>query len=66
MLTMVLQQVCLPVEGAALVLSVDRLVDMFRTAANITGDAVATLIVASSEGELDHLTYNSFLETELD
>lgn len=52
MLTMVLQQVGLPLEGAALVLSVDRIVDMFRTATNITGDAVCTVIVANSEKEI--------------
>ncbi len=60
MLTMVLQQVGLPVEGLALVLSVDRIVDMFRTATNITGDAVCTIIVANSEGELDETTYNGY------
>lgn len=59
MLTMVLQQVGLPVEGAALVLSVDRIVDMFRTSANITGDAVASVIVAKSENELNLEIYNS-------
>ncbi|MGK7930059.1 MAG: dicarboxylate/amino acid:cation symporter [Microcystaceae cyanobacterium] len=59
MLTMVLQQVGLPVEGAALVLSVDRVVDMFRTATNITGDAVASVIVAKSENELDLSVYNN-------
>lgn len=58
MLTMVLQQVGLPVEGAALVLSVDRIVDMFRTSANITGDAVASVIVSNSEKELNLRMYN--------
>lgn len=57
MLTMVLQQVGLPIEGAALVLSVDRIVDMFRTTANVTGDAVGTVIVANSEKELDREIY---------
>ncbi|SHK46255.1 Na+/H+-dicarboxylate symporter [Hathewaya proteolytica DSM 3090] len=54
MLTMVLQQVGLPLEGAALVLSVDRIVDMFRTTTNITGDAVCTVIVAKSENEIKY------------
>ncbi|TVQ42966.1 MAG: dicarboxylate/amino acid:cation symporter [Gloeocapsa sp. DLM2.Bin57] len=58
MLTMVLQQVGLPIEGAALVLSVDRIVDMFRTSANITGDAVASVVVAKSENELNQDMYN--------
>ena len=36
----------------ALVMGIDRFVDMFRTTVNITGDAVCTLIVARTEGEL--------------
>ena len=57
MLTMVVQQVGLPIEGIALVLSVDRIIDMFRTATNITGDAVCTMIIANSEGELNRDIY---------
>lgn len=57
MLSMVLQQVGLPVEGIALVLSVDRIVDMFRTTVNITGDAVGTIVVANSEKELEVDTF---------
>lgn len=53
MLTMVLGQVGLPVEGIALIIGVDRLMDMIRTSVNITGDAVVTTIVASSEGKID-------------
>ena len=53
MLAMVLQQVGLPVEGIALIIGVDRLLDMMRTAVNITGDAAATCIIARSEGSLD-------------
>ncbi|MGL4904463.1 MAG: dicarboxylate/amino acid:cation symporter [Cetobacterium sp.] len=52
MLGMVLQQVGLPLEGMALVMGIDRFVDMFRTVMNITGDAVCTLIIARTEGEL--------------
>ncbi|MEA4825336.1 MAG: dicarboxylate/amino acid:cation symporter [Clostridium sp.] len=59
MLSMVLQQVGLPLEGIALVLSVDRLVDMFRTVVNITGDAAATIIMANSENELNLEVYNN-------
>lgn len=58
MLTMVLGQVGLPVEGIALILGVDRLMDMIRTAVNITGDAVVTSIVAKSEGKVDLAVYN--------
>jgi Na+/H+-dicarboxylate symporter len=53
MLAMVLQQVNLPVEGIALIIGVDRLLDMMRTAVNVTGDCMVSCIVAKSEGELD-------------
>ncbi|MGY4689103.1 dicarboxylate/amino acid:cation symporter [Salibacterium sp. K-3] len=49
MLSMVLQQVGLPVEGIALVLGVDRLLDMLRTSLNITGDAACAYIIDRSE-----------------
>ncbi|MBT1063525.1 dicarboxylate/amino acid:cation symporter [Bowmanella sp. Y26] len=58
MLAMVLQQVGLPVEGIALIIGVDRLLDMTRTAVNVTGDCTVACIVAKSEGELDLDTYN--------
>ena len=53
MLSMVFVQVGLPVEGIGLILGVDRLLDMTRTAVNVTGDAVVTCVVAKSEDELD-------------
>ena len=53
MLTMVLGQVGLPIEGIAIIIGVDRLMDMIRTAVNITGDAVVSSVVAKSEGKLD-------------
>ncbi|WP_207208109.1 dicarboxylate/amino acid:cation symporter [Salipiger sp. IMCC34102] len=53
MLTMVLGQVGLPIEGIAIILGVDRLMDMIRTAVNITGDAIVTSIVAKGEGKID-------------
>ncbi len=53
MLTTVLTQVGLPVEGIGLILGVDRLLDMVRTAVNVTGDGTVTCIVARSEGEFD-------------
>ena len=49
MLSMVLTSVGLPVEAIALVLGVDRLLDMTRTVVNITGDAACAVIVAKSE-----------------
>ena len=59
MLAMVLQQVGLPVEGIALIIGVDRLLDMTRTAVNITGDAMVSCIVAKSEGEFNADIYNN-------
>jgi Na+/H+-dicarboxylate symporter len=57
MLAMVLEQVNLPVEGIALIIGVDRLLDMTRTAVNVTGDCMVSCIVAKSEGELDDKVY---------
>ncbi|BET27569.1 Na+/H+-dicarboxylate symporter [Limnobacter thiooxidans] len=58
MLSMVFAQVGLPLEGIGLILGVDRLLDMLRTAVNVSGDAVVSLIVAKSEGKLDEAVYN--------
>ena len=58
MLAMVLNQVGLPLEGIALIMGVDRLLDMIRTAVNITGDSAVTVIVAKSEGALDEARFN--------
>lgn len=49
MLAMVLTTVDLPVEGIALIIGIDRLLDMARTAVNITGDAACAVIVAETE-----------------
>lgn len=51
-LAMVLDQLGLPLDGIALILGVDRILDMLRTATNITGDASAAVIVAAAEGQL--------------
>ena len=53
-LALVLQQVGLPVEGIALIIGVDRLLDMLRTSVNVGGDATVASIVAKSEGKLDY------------
>ena len=58
MLGLVLQSAGLPISGIALVLGVDRIVDMFRTVVNITGDAVTAVLVGSSEKELDRNILN--------
>ena len=58
MLAMVFNQVGLPVEAIALIMGVDRLLDMMRTAVNVTGDATITTIVARSENTLSLDTFN--------
>ncbi|WMP16324.1 dicarboxylate/amino acid:cation symporter [Thiothrix lacustris] len=58
MLSMVFVQVGLPVEGIGLILGVDRLLDMIRTAVNVSGDSVVSVIVAKSEGKLNETIYN--------
>ncbi|MCP5227221.1 dicarboxylate/amino acid:cation symporter [Accumulibacter sp.] len=58
MLSMVFAQVGLPIEGIGLILGVDRLLDMIRTAVNVSGDAVVSAIVAKSEGQLNLEVYN--------
>ncbi len=58
MLSMVFAQVGLPIEGIGLILGVDRLLDMIRTAVNVSGDAVVSAIVAKSEGKMDLAVYN--------
>jgi Na+/H+-dicarboxylate symporter len=58
-LTMVLQQVGLPVEGISLIIGIDRLLDMTRTAVNISGDCMVATVVANSQNELNHDIYNS-------
>ena len=57
MLSMVFTQVGLPIEGIGLILGVDRLMDMIRTAVNVSGDAVVSVIVAKSEDSLDVVLY---------
>jgi Na+/H+-dicarboxylate symporter len=66
MLTLVFEQVGLPVEGIGLVLGVDRLLDMVRTAVNITGDAAVTTIVAKSEGKFDQQIFDDELAGTID
>ncbi|MBC7125515.1 MAG: dicarboxylate/amino acid:cation symporter, partial [Bacteroidales bacterium] len=52
MLIIVLNSVGLPVEGLALILAIDRPLDMLRTTLNVTGDAMIATIIAKSEGKL--------------
>jgi len=55
----VLKSVGLPAEGIALILGVDRVLDMTRTAVNVCGDATVTCIVAKSENEFDQEIFDN-------
>lgn len=60
-LALVLEQVGLPVEGIALIIGVDRLLDMLRTAVNVTGDSVVSCVVAHGEGAMDRQVFKKSL-----
>jgi Na+/H+-dicarboxylate symporter len=51
MLALVLTTIGVPSVGLALILGVDRILDMFRSAVNLTGDLSAAVLVAATEGE---------------
>jgi Na+/H+-dicarboxylate symporter len=57
-LALVLTQVGLPVEGIALIIGVDRLLDMSRTVVNVVGDATVASVVARSEDGFDDAVFN--------
>ena len=57
-LTMVFNSVGLPVEAIGLIMGIDRILDMARTAVNITGDAVCTTVVAHQNQALDKSVFN--------
>lgn len=57
-LSMVFAAVGLPVEAIALIMGIDRILDMLRTAVNITGDAVCTTVIAHQNSELDKDIFN--------
>ncbi|WP_424932945.1 dicarboxylate/amino acid:cation symporter [Amaricoccus macauensis] len=59
MLSLVLTSVGLPLEGVAIIAGIDRILDMARTALNVTGDSAVTVVVAKSEGELDVEAYDT-------
>ena len=56
MISVILSAVNLPLEGVGLILAVDRILDMFRTAVNVWSDSCGTVVIAKSEGE--RLSYN--------
>lgn len=65
-LTMVFNSVGLPVEAIALIMGIDRILDMTRTAVNITGDAVCTTIVANMNGAVNRDVFNTSLQKSKD
>ena len=58
-LSMVFNSIGLPLEGIALIMGIDRILDMARTMVNITGDAVITTIVAKQAGDMDLAIFNN-------
>ena len=54
-LVIILQQFGLPLEAIGIILAVDRILDMTRTAINVTGDAAVACVVAESEGMLEKI-----------
>ena len=55
MLGMVLSQVGLPLEGIAIVMGVDRFLDMLRTSLNVSGDAMVTIVVNKTEKKINEV-----------
>jgi Na+/H+-dicarboxylate symporter len=53
MLVIILEAIHVPSEGIALILGVDRILDMLRTVTNVTGDATVATVIASSENQLE-------------
>lgn len=51
-----------PMAGLTFIAGIDRFVDMGRTAVNVVGNSIATLVIGESEGELDRKQYNEYLD----
>jgi proton glutamate symport protein len=62
-LTATLSQFGLPLEGAAILLGIDQVLDMGRTGVNVMGNCIATAVVARWEGELDDEKMRRFIES---
>ena len=58
MLSLILAELGIPLEGITLLLGVDRLLDMMRTSVNVTGDTCITCVVAKSEGLINIKNFN--------
>ena len=59
MLTVTLGVIGLPLEGIAFIAAVDRIIDMIRTATNVTGDMMTAVVIGKSEGQLDIAKFNA-------
>ncbi|MEU0135609.1 dicarboxylate/amino acid:cation symporter [Streptomyces sp. NPDC006296] len=66
MLTLTLSTLGLPLEGVGLLLAIDPILDMMRTATNVAGQALVPVIVAARENILDHDAYNSASSSPVD
>ena len=52
-----------PIAGLTFIAGIDRFVDMGRTAVNVVGNTIATLVIGQSEKSLDHEKYNQYLDS---
>ena len=59
MLALVLESVGLPIEGIAIIAGIDRILDMMRTAVNVTGDSLVTIFVDKTEGFFNKKMYDN-------
>lgn len=65
MLVIILEAISVPLEGIALILGVDRIIDMCRTAVNVTGDVTVASVVAASENQLFPTEMNRVVAADL-
>ena len=66
MLSVVLASVGMPIEAIALIFGIDRIVDMPRTAINVCGDFIYSMIVAKPEGMIDWQQFNSDVDVSME
>jgi Na+/H+-dicarboxylate symporter len=66
MLAMVLRSIGVPLEGIGVIMGVDRFLDMCRTAVNVTGDSVCTMVIAAAEGQLGDSPASSQIQQKLE
>ena len=63
-LTMVFNSVGLPIGAIGVITSIDHILDMFRTAVNVTGDAICTMLIAVKSKSFDREVFNNKKEPE--